>query len=105
MNELASRKCDDGNVARLKGAELKKYRKLLGGNWRISKGQLEKEFKFKDFRGALSFTNKIGAAAEKIGHHPDVYLAWGKTRVTIWTHKIHGLTESDFILAAKIEKL
>jgi len=50
-------------------------------------------------------TNKIGATAEKIGHHPDVYLAWGKARVTISTHKVHGLTESDFILAAKIEKL
>ena len=105
LKELASQKCDDGNVTRLKGAELKRYQKRLGGKWRLRKGQLEREYKFKDFLGALRFTNKIGGLAEKIGHHPDIYLAWGKVRVSIWTHKIHGLTESDFILAAKIGKL
>lgn len=105
MTELSSRKCVDGDIARLKGAEIKKYRKRLGGEWRICKGRLEKEYEFKDFRGALGFTNKVGGLAEKIGHHPDIYLAWGKVRVAIWTHKINGLTESDFILAAKIGKL
>ena len=105
MNELASRKCDDSNVARLKGEELKKYRKRLGGKWRMRKGRLEKEYEFNDFRGALGFANKVGGLAEKIGHHPDIYLAWGKARIAIWTHKINGLTESDFILAAKIGKL
>lgn len=105
MNALSSRKCVDGMVARLKGAELKKYRKRLGGKWRLRKGQLEREYKFNDFRGALDFTNRIGRLAEKAGHHPDIYLAWGKVRVTIWTHKIRGLTESDFILAAKIGTL
>ena len=105
MNQLSSQKCMDADIARLKGAELAKYRKRLGGGWRIRKGRLDKEYEFKDFRGALSFTNKIGGLAEKIGHHPDIYLAWGKVRVAIWTHKIHGLTESDFILAAKIGKL
>ena len=105
MIELASQKCDVGNVARLKGMELKKYQKRLGGKWRLRKGRLEKDYDFKDFRGALGFTNKIGRLAENIGHHPDIYLAWGKVRVTIWTHKIHGLTEIDFILAARIGKL
>jgi 4a-hydroxytetrahydrobiopterin dehydratase len=66
---------------------------------------LEKTFEFKDFREALTFTNRVGELAETVGHHPDIYLSWGKVKVTIWTHKIDGLTESDFILAAKIENL
>ena len=71
MNALASQECDDGDVARLKGSELAKYRKRLGEGWRIRKGRLEKEYAFKDFRRALGFTNKIGRLAEKLGHHPD----------------------------------
>ena len=67
--------------------------------------RLERVFKFKDFAEALAFTNKVGAIAEEEGHHPDIYLAWGKVRVTIWTHKVDGLTRSDFVLAAKIERL
>jgi 4a-hydroxytetrahydrobiopterin dehydratase len=66
---------------------------------------LEKEFPFKDFREALAFTNEIGELAESQGHHPDIHLAWGKVKVTIWTHKIDGLTESDFVLAAKVDRL
>jgi 4a-hydroxytetrahydrobiopterin dehydratase len=66
---------------------------------------LEKEYKFKNFREALTFTNKVGELAESQGHHPDIYLAWGLVKLTIWTHKVEGLTESDFILAAKAEKL
>ena len=66
---------------------------------------MEREFKFKDFREALTFTNKVGELAEEQGHHPDIYLSWGKVKVTIWTHKIDGLTESDFVLAAKIDRL
>ena len=71
----------------------------------IDNHHLEKEFKFKDFREALSFTNKVGKLAEAQGHHPDIYLAWGKVRLTIWTHKVDGLTESDFVLAAKADRL
>jgi 4a-hydroxytetrahydrobiopterin dehydratase len=62
-------------------------------------------FKFPDFVQALAFVNKVGAIAETQGHHPDILLTWGKAEITIWTHKINGLTESDFILAAKIDKL
>ena len=62
-------------------------------------------FAFGDFREALAFVNKVGEIAESEGHHPDILLAWGKAEITIWTHKINGLTESDFILAAKIDKL
>jgi 4a-hydroxytetrahydrobiopterin dehydratase len=62
-------------------------------------------FKFSDFVQALAFVNTVGAIAEEQGHHPDILLTWGKVEVTMWTHKINGLTESDFILAAKIDKL
>ncbi len=64
---------------------------------------LTKTFKFADFVSALAFVNRVGAVAEEQNHHPDIYLAWGKVRVDIWTHKIDGLTESDFIFAAKTD--
>jgi 4a-hydroxytetrahydrobiopterin dehydratase len=66
---------------------------------------IEKELAFPDFKNALAFVNKVGAIAEAQGHHPDIFLAWGKVGVKIWTHKIDGLTESDFILAAKIDDI
>lgn len=73
-------------------------------NWSvINNHHIEREFKFPDFKAALAFTNKIGAIADEQGHHPDILLGWGKVGVKIWTHKIDGLTESDFILAAKID--
>ncbi|MBI4663468.1 MAG: 4a-hydroxytetrahydrobiopterin dehydratase [Verrucomicrobia bacterium] len=108
MNELAAKECVPckGGVPALKGSALKKLRKELGNLWKvIGEHHLEKEFQFKDFRRALEFTNQVGELAEKVGHHPDLYLAWGRVKVTIWTHKIDGLTESDFILAAKIDAL
>jgi 4a-hydroxytetrahydrobiopterin dehydratase len=71
----------------------------------VNNHHVEREFKFPDFKTALNFVNRVGAIAEEQGHHPDIYLAWGKARVTIWTHKIDGLTESDFILAAKIDDI
>lgn len=71
----------------------------------VDEHHLEKNFNFKNFRQAIDFTNKVGELAESEGHHPDIYLAWGKVKVTTWTHKIDGLTESDFILAAKINLL
>ena len=75
-------------------------------NWNIVEGHhLEKTIKFKNFVEALSFTNQVGAIAEEEGHHPDIYLAWGEVKLTVWTHKIEGLTESDFIFSAKVDAL
>ena len=78
----------------------------LAEGWKvIDQLYLEKEYKFKNFRLALDFVNKVGELAESEGHHPDIYLAWGMVRLKIWTHKINGLHKNDFILAAKIDKL
>ena len=108
MAELAERECVPckGGVPPLRGEALNTLATELGNGWKvINEHHLEKEFKFKDFREALAFTNRVGEAAEAQNHHPDIYLAWGKVRVTLWTHKIDGLTESDFVMAAKIQKL
>ena len=107
MNELADGVCIpcSGGVPPLKGDELLSYKKKLDNNWElIDEHHLEKEYLFKNFRKALNFTIKIGELAENQNHHPDIYLAWGKVKLTIWTHKIDGLTESDFIFAAKADK-
>jgi len=71
----------------------------------VDEHHLEKEYHFPDFRTALDFVNEAGGIAEQQGHHPDIFLSWGKAGVKIWTHKIDGLTESDFILAAKIDEV
>ena len=71
----------------------------------IEEHHITKTFKFRDFREALKFVNRVGELAEEQGHHADIFLAWGKVEITTWTHKINGLTESDFILAAKIDQL
>jgi 4a-hydroxytetrahydrobiopterin dehydratase len=77
----------------------------LGNDWKvIDEHHLEKEYRFKNFREALDFTNRVGELAESVGHHPDIFLAWGKVRLTVWTHKIGGLSESDFIFAAKADR-
>ena len=90
----------------MSGQELARLAHELGGGWQVvEERQLEKEYRFEDFREALAFTNQIGELAEAQGHHPDIYLAWGKVKLTIWTHKINGLTEGDFVLAAKADRL
>lgn len=106
--DLAKKQCVPcrGGVSPLKGAVLREFQAQVTAEWRAVRGHhLEKEFIFENFVAALAFTNRVGRLAEKQGHHPDIYLAWGKVRVNIWTHKINGLTESDFILAAKIDRL
>lgn len=108
MSTLAEKKCVPckGGMPPLKGKDLARLAGELDGGWKVvAERQLEKEFKFKDFREALDFTNKIGEVAEAEGHHPDIYLTWGKVKLTVSTHKINGLTESDFILAAKADRL
>ena len=107
-DELAAKKCVPckGGVPPLKGAALKNLLTAVNNNWRVvNDHHLEKEYTFKDFREALAFTNRVGEMAEEQGHHPDIHLAWGKVKVTIWTHKIDGLTESDFIFAARTDRL
>lgn len=105
---LANEKCEPcrGGVPPLHGDDLRELERDLGGGWAVIGGHhLEKEFRFPDFASALAFTNRVGELAEQQGHHPDIHLAWGKVRITIWTHKIDGLTRSDFVLAAKIDGL
>ena len=107
MSVLAQKNCIPcrGGVPPLKGEELDALQEKLGNGWQIiNEHHLEKEYIFADFRQALDFTVKVGEVAENQGHHPDIYLAWGKVKLTIWTHKIDGLTESDFILAAKADQ-
>ena len=87
------------------GEEIKKLLGQLAGWETVGEHHLRKQYKFKNFREALEFVNRVGELAEKQGHHPDVCFGWGQAEITIWTHKIDGLTESDFVLAAKIDKL
>ena len=95
-----------GGMPPLKGKELKTLQNQLGNDWNvIDEHHLEKEWELDDFQTALDFTNRIGSLAEEQGHHPDIYLTWGKVGVKMWTHKIDGLTDSDFILAAKIDSI
>lgn len=108
MGALAEQECVPckGDVPPLKGKDLAQIATQLSSGWQVlNEHHLEKEFKFPNFRDALVFTNKVGALAEAQGHHPDIYLAWGKVKLTIWTHKINGLTESDFVFAAKVDRL
>ncbi|MEE9471374.1 MAG: 4a-hydroxytetrahydrobiopterin dehydratase [Gemmatimonadota bacterium] len=107
-SDLAAKTCVPcrGGVPPLEGDELTGLRERLGGGWRVvEEHHLEKEFRFDDFRSALGFTNRVGELAEEQGHHPDIHLSWGRVRIEIWTHKIDGLTESDFVLAAKVDEL
>src|SRR6266566_2956179 len=108
MSKLAEQECIPckGGIPPLKGEALAEVLKQLGDHWEvINEHHLEKQFTFKNFSEALAFTNKVGELAEEQGHHPDIHLAWGRVKITIWTHKIDGLTESDFIMAAKIDRL
>ena len=111
MNEvcdLASKQCIPckGGVPPLKGEALQTLFAQLGNGWEVvNEHHLIKEYKFKNFKEALAFTNRVGDLAEQQGHHPDFYLAWGRVKLEMWTHKIDGLTESDFVFAAKADKV
>ena len=94
-----------GGVPALPEARARELLGQLDAGWTLSPaGHLERRFTFPDFAGALDFANRVGAVAEAEGHHPDLHLTWGACRVEIWTHKIQGLTESDFYLAAKTDR-
>lgn len=90
----------------MKGTPLRELERELGPGWKVvDDHHLEKQLDFPDFATGLAFVNRVGALAEEEGHHPDLFLAWGKVGITIFTHKVDGLTRSDFILAAKIDQL
>jgi 4a-hydroxytetrahydrobiopterin dehydratase len=108
MSDLAQKQCVacKGGVPPLAGNDLTSLAKQLDAAWQVvNEHHLEREFKFTNFLQALQFTNRVGALAEAQNHHPDIYLAWGKVKLTLWTHKIDGLTESDFVFAAKVDQL
>ena len=108
MSNLAQKECVPckGGHPPLKGAELTPLSSQLAADWRVvNEHHLEREFKFPDFKQALAFTNQVGQLAESQNHHPDIYLAWGNVKLTLWTHKIDGLTEGDFVFAAKVDQL
>jgi 4a-hydroxytetrahydrobiopterin dehydratase len=105
--ELAKRTCIPckGGVPPLSDHEIDELLDQVDGWEVMDNHHLRKDFRFPDFLQALAAVNRIGALAEEQGHHPDLHLAWGRVRVEIWTHKIDGLTESDFILAAKVDRV
>jgi 4a-hydroxytetrahydrobiopterin dehydratase len=107
-SDLAAKQCIPcrGGVPPLAHDEIQELLVQLGRDWTVvDDHHLHKEYRLEDFAGALALTNRIAAIAEEQNHHPDIYLAWGKVAITIWTHKIDGLTESDFVFAAKCEEV
>ena len=111
MSDLASKKCIpcEGNIPAFDKSEIHKYLKKVDG-WDVKKNETEnfyliKEFKFKNFIESQNFVNKVGEIAENEGHHPDISYGWGYAKIKIYTHAIQGLAESDFILAAKVDKI
>ena len=107
MTELADKACVPcrGGVPPLKGAELEELIRQVPDWEVVDEHHLRREFRFGNFREALEFVNRVGELAEEQAHHPDIEFGWGRAAVTIFTHKIDGLTESDFVLAAKVDRL
>ncbi|HLX71460.1 MAG TPA: 4a-hydroxytetrahydrobiopterin dehydratase [Verrucomicrobiae bacterium] len=106
-SQLAEKKCSpcEKGAKPLKGESIAKLRGELKDDWKvIGEHHLEKEYTFSDFKEALDFTNRVGAIAEEEQHHPDIFLGWGKVKLDLWTHNIGGLSENDFILAAKSDE-
>ena len=108
MSDLAEKQCIPckGGVPPLAPGPVSALMAQLGGDWQVVENHhLSKTYRFKDFAQPLAFVDRVGAMAEEQWHHPDIYLAWGVVRIEIWTHKINGLTESDFVFAAKCDAL
>lgn len=105
--QLASQTCVPcrGGVPPLKGQELQQILQQVPLWKAINEHHITRAFTFPDFKQALDFVNRVGEVAEQQGHHPDILLTWGKAEITMWTHKIDGLTRSDLIMAAKIDQL
>ena len=111
MSDLHTKKCVpcEGGIPNFDIKEIHKYLKMVDG-WEVKADQdkiyyIIKNFKFKNFLESQSFINKVGDIAEKEGHHPDIWFGWGYAKIKIFTHAINGLHESDFVLAAKIDKI
>ena len=106
MSDLASKKCIpcEGNIPPFDQSEIHKYLKKIDG-WEVQEDKIDGFHLIKNFIESQSFVNKIGDIAEKENHHPDISFGWGYCKVKIFTHAIKGLAESDFILAAKIDKI
>jgi 4a-hydroxytetrahydrobiopterin dehydratase len=107
MSDLASKTCVPcrGGTPPLKGEELDDLRRQVPEWEVVEEHHLRRRFRFKNFREALGFVNRVGELAEEQGHHPDMSFGWGYAEITVFTHKIDGLTESDFIFAAKTNTL
>lgn len=107
MSKLAEKHCVPcrGGVLPLKGLELSPFAEQLPDWTIVEEHHITRTFRFPDFKTALDFVNRVGAVAEAEGHHPDLCLAWGKVGVEIYTHKIRGLTESDFVMGAKVDQV
>ena len=105
--DFADNKCVPcrGGTPPMERAKAEEMLKQLDSGWALNNdSHLERLYTFKNFAQALAFVNKVGAVAEEEGHHPDLFLAWGKCKIELWTHKINGLTESDFYMAAKLDR-
>jgi 4a-hydroxytetrahydrobiopterin dehydratase len=107
MSELASKTCVPckGGTPPLKGEELEGLQRQVPGWEVVEEHHLRRRFRSENFRESLSFVNRVGELAEEQGHHPDIGFGWGYAEISVWTHKIDGLTESDFIFAAKVDTL
>lgn len=108
MVHLSDKKCVacEGGTPPLTSEKVKEYVAELGGGWEIlDEKKIKKDFKFKDFKEAMVFVNKVAEIAESEGHHPDVHIFYNKVIIELWTHAVGGLSENDFIVAAKIDKL
>ena len=111
MTDLYQKKCVpcEGGVPALDLSDIHKYQKKIEG-WDVDKNDkniyfLEKRFKFKNFLESQKFVNEVGKISEEEGHHPEISFGWGYAKINITTHAIEGLSENDFILAAKIDKI
>ncbi len=108
MKDLSSKRCIpcEGGVKPFTSSKIKTYLKKLSKGWdEVNGKKIEKRFKFKDFKEAMKFVNKVAVVAEKEQHHPDIEISYNKVKITLWTHSIGGLSKNDFILASKIDKL
>jgi 4a-hydroxytetrahydrobiopterin dehydratase len=108
MSELASQTCKacQGGVEPYTGEKLEEYKSRISDEWEVvNEHHLIRDFDFEDFQEALDFVNDVGEIAEEQGHHPNINFTWGEAEIKLYTHKIDGLFQADFVMAAKIDKL